>query len=162
MEKLPNWLRYILAVPFGIFCCIIGYYIFWFSNAFYASPDSLYMTLIKYIYTNFFNVIVMIHSINYMLPKHHFKFTLVISIIFCGFGFFGLGISFLTQSITLSSIIGFLLTFVAFVGCCYHTFYKYVDKFNNKSINKNNASNECYCIECGAKLNNEESFGHNC
>lgn len=162
MKKLPNWLRYTLAIPFGLICSILGYYIVWFSNVLYASPDSLYMVLIDYMYNNCFNAIVLIYSMNCMLPKHQFKFTLVVSIIFCGLGFIGLGMSFLMQSITTSYIIGLILTFIAFIGSCCHTFYEYADNSNNPPIIKENNNIQNYCNECGTKLDNGTTFCHNC
>jgi hypothetical protein len=152
MEKIPNWLRYTLAIPFGIVCSILGYYIIWFSNVLYASPDSLYMFLIDYLYNNCFNAVVLIYSMNYMLPKHQFKFTLVVSIIFCGLGFVGLGMSIIMQNITTSYIIGLILTFIAFIGSCCYTFNEYPiqkqESINNYSYDTKNIniqeSNEDY------------------
>lgn len=125
LNKIPNWLRYILAVPIGIVCLYIVYFIGYFSNLYIASPDSLCIEIYKFIYSNCINVLVMISSMNFILPKYQFKFTLVISIIFCSIGFVGLGMNILMQNITVTYIIGLVLTMASFGFSCYHTFKKY-------------------------------------
>ena len=168
MEKLPNWLRYILAIPFGIVCSIIGYYFVWFSNVLFASPDSLYMVLIDYMYTNCFNVFVMIYSMNYMLPKHQFKFTVTLSIIYCSLCLFALGLVFTEMSYTWSDYLAFILTFGAFIYSCYYTFNEYPTTTKQEKttsdviIQTNNSTKITYCNECGTKLEENSSFCYNC
>ena len=122
VEKMPNWLRYIIAVPTGILTLVIFYYIGYFSNLYIASPDSLFMIIYSFLYNNGINVFEMIETMKFVLPRHQFKFTLIISIIFCSLGMIGLGMSFITNNITLSYIIGLVLTFVCFIVECCHTY----------------------------------------
>ena len=156
MEKIPNWLRYILAIPFGILSLFVVYYIGYFSNLYVASPDSIMMAVYDFTYSNFFNVIVMIYSMNYMLPKHQFKFTLVISILFCALGFVGLGMNILLGDITFIFILGFILNFVAFIICCVTTFNQYE---KDKIIEKSNIS---HCPSCSYEVSKSDEFCNNC
>ena len=125
MEKLPNWLRYILAIPFGFICLIIMYYICYFSNLWIASPDSLMIKFFNYIYNNGINAIVFIYAMDTMLPKHQFKFAVTISIIFCGIGMIGLGMSIMTGDITVSYLISLVFNIICFIYACYYTFKEY-------------------------------------
>lgn len=125
MNKIPNWLRYILAIPFGIICLILGYYIFYFSNRWVASPDSLMMKFCNYIYVNGINAMVLIFAMDKMLPKHQFKFALAVSIFFCSLGLIGLGMSVMIGNITVSNVVGTFLTIAAFIYSCYYTFKEF-------------------------------------
>ena len=128
LNKIPNWLRYILAIPFSLIAVIVGYYIFYWSNLWVASPDSLMMIFFNFIYKNGLNVFVLIGTLNYILPKHQIKFTLTISIIFCAIGFIGLGMVLLVGEITLPYIIGFITTLISFIISCIFTFKEYYNK----------------------------------
>lgn len=141
LKKIPNWLRYILAIPFGILCLYIGYYVGYFSNLYIASPDSWCMVVFNFVYNNGINVMVMISTMNWMLPKHQFKFTLVISIILCGIGLVGLGMSILMGSITIPYIIGLTTTIICFISMCCYTFKEF-EKDKEKQNEKNVFSND--------------------
>lgn len=133
LNKLPNWLRYIVAIPIGIISLVVFYYIGYFSNLYIASPDSIYIKIYNFLYNNGINVIIMISVMNYVLPKYQFQFTLILSILFCGIAFTGLGMNILMQNITTFYIIGFLLTIISFIFCCYYTYKEYtmnkIDKY---------------------------------
>lgn len=119
IEKIPNWIRYILALPAGIVCLIIFYYIGYFANLYIASPDSWCIKFYTFFYNNGINVLIMMGVMNYILPNYQFKFTLVISVIFFALGFIGLGMNILIQNITVTYILGLVLTVIAFIYCCY-------------------------------------------
>lgn len=125
VDKIPNWLRYILAIPVGLISIFLFYYIGHFSTRFVASEDSIAMWLFYFLYQNGINVIIMVTAMNYVLPKYQFKFTIVVSIIFCSLGMIGLGINIMTNSITIKYIIGLILTFGSFIYVCYHTYKVY-------------------------------------
>ncbi len=122
INKIPNFVRYIVAIPFGILCLIVGYYIGYFSQLYIASPDSLAIKIYNFLYQNGINVLVMIGGMNLILPKHRFKFTLIISVIFGFIGITGLGINIAYNNITISYIVGLILTILAFIYACYSTF----------------------------------------
>ncbi len=132
INKIPNWLRYILAIPVGLIAVIIGYYIFYWSNLWVASPDSLMMKFCTFIYQNGLNVFILIGVIVYIVPKHQIEFAIVLSIIFCSIGFVGLGMTILVGEITFSYIIGFTLTLISFIVNCLFVFKKY---YSNETIN---------------------------
>lgn len=125
VDKIPNWLRYILAIPVGLISIFLFYYIGYFSTRFVASEDSIAMWLFYFLYQNGINVIVMVTAMNYVLPKYQFRFTIAVAIIFCSLGMIGLGISIMTNSITVKYIIGLILTFCSFIYACYHTYKVY-------------------------------------
>ncbi len=125
LDKMPNWLRYILAIPIALIAVILGYYIFYWSNLWVASPDSLMIIFCTFIYQNGLNVFVLIATMNYILPKHQIKFTLTISIIYCAIGFVGLGMVLLMGEITIPYIVGFITTLISFIISCVFTFKEY-------------------------------------
>lgn len=137
-NKVPNWLRYILSVPLGIVAVIIVYIIGYWSNLWVASPDSLMMQFFTFIYQNGINVFILIGTICYVLPKYQIQFTITISVLICALGFIGLGMSILLDNITVTYIIGFVLTFVSFILTCIYVFKQYSKKQNNNT----NPSNE--------------------
>lgn len=122
MEKIPNWLRYILAIPFGIVCLVIGYYIGYIGNRWVASPDSLMMITYNFLYANGINVIMMMYGMNTMLPKYKFRFTLVVSIILFCLGIISLRLTIFMNTITVKYVIGLFLTFLAIIFSCYYTY----------------------------------------
>lgn len=140
IEKMPNWLRYILAIPFGILCLIIVYYIGYFSNRLIASRDSWLIVIYNFLYANGINVIVMVTGMNCMLPKYQFGFTLTIAIIFCSLGMMGLGIGLITATVSVLDIIGVLLTLLAFIYACETTYKE--EQQNKKSYNNSEKSYE--------------------
>lgn len=132
LEKIPNWVRYVLAIPFGLVCWFVGYYIGYFSNLYVASPDSWAMKIYIFLYNNGINVLVMLGTMNYMLPKYHFQFTLVISIILSSIIMIGLGMSILVQNITISYILGIMLFFSCIAYCCYCAYKEHINEDRNK------------------------------
>lgn len=171
--KFPNWLRYILSIPLGLISVIVCYYIGYWANLWIASPDSLMMYFFTFIYQNSINVFVLIGTICYVLPKYQFQFTLTISILFCSLGFVGLGMNILINNITISYIIGFILTFVSFVISCIYTFNNLKNctiEIKNKEINnkENNINdwneylqNNYSTMGTTTNLNDIESNSHN-
>ena len=131
IEKIPNWLRYILAIPFGIICSILIYYVGYFSNLWIASPDSLMIKFYDYIYSNVINILIFMITMSYMLPKHQFKFVLTISIIFCSLSLIVIGMAIVMNTITLQDLIGMILSIVASIWSC---FYIYNEFSNQETI----------------------------
>lgn len=150
IDKFPNWLRYILAIPFGILCLYIVYYMGYFSSRFIASPDSWLMIIYNFLYANGINVLVMMAGMNYMLPKYQFGFTLTVSLIFCSIGMIGLGMSIITKTVTVPYIIGLILTFIAFIYSCYVSFE---DEEKNNQIYSNS-----YQVENIEEISNIEKI----
>lgn len=122
MERIPNWLRYILAIPYGIVSYLIIYYIGYFSNLWIASPDSLMIRFYCYIYTNVIGTFIFMYAMISMLPKHQFKFAVVVSIILCALAFVGIGMSIMIGNVTYSDIIAIFLWVGSFIYSCYYIF----------------------------------------
>ena len=122
VEKMPSWLRYIIAIPIGIICLYLVYYVGYFSNLFIASPDSPIIKIYVFLYSNGINVLVMTTVMNFILPKHKFSFTLILAIIFCSLGMIGVGMNIVTGTLTVKNAIGLLLTILAFIYACYNAF----------------------------------------
>lgn len=125
MEKIPNWLRYGLAIPFGLICGILGYYIYYLGNLWVASPDSLMMKFCNFIYSNCIIILVIVYAMNTMLPKHQFKFTLVVTILYCALGLVSLGILIITQSITWKFIVQLIMVIATTIYTNIHVFNEY-------------------------------------
>lgn len=132
LKSIPNWVRYLLAIPFGLACWFIGYYIGYFSNLYVASPNSLAMKVYIFLYNNGINVLVMLGAMNYMLPKYHFQFTLGISILLSSVTMLGLGMSILVQNITISYIFGVILFLGCIVYCCYCAYKEHIKEDKNE------------------------------
>lgn len=132
LKKFPNWARYLLAIPFGLVCWFIGYYIGYFSNLYIASPDSIAMKIYIFLYNNGINVLVMLGTMNYMLPKYHFQFTLGISVVLSSITMIGLGMSILVQNITISYILGVLLFLGCIAYCCYCAYKEHINEDKNE------------------------------
>lgn len=127
MEKIPNWLRYVLAVPYGLILVIISAFIIYFSNIMFADPDSLYFYLSNFIFRNGINVIIFFWGLNTALPNYRFKVTLVISIIF-GLAYTLLqGISIARNTINLEYIIAYIEVIICLITSCYLSFNKKFD-----------------------------------
>lgn len=117
-NKMPNWLRYVLAIPFGFICYLIGYYLFYFSWCWFASPDSIAVIIYNFAYVNCVGIVIFLYTMSLMLPKHQFAFSLILSIIYGALNFIGLGFYFFAESITLSLIIEIVLTTLTLVLDC--------------------------------------------
>ena len=72
MDRLPNWLRYVLAIPYGIVLVVFVGFIIYISNLFFSDPDSLYTYIITFVYRNGINIIILFYGINNMLPNYKF------------------------------------------------------------------------------------------
>lgn len=130
MEKVPNFARYILAIPIGIVAVIVVGILVQLSNLLVSDPNSLNMNIVTFLYRNGINVIIFFWAINYILPNHKFLITLILSI---GFGLFYSiieGMSIIVGSISLE----YILAFIEFISClvisCYLSFTR---KFDNNS-----------------------------
>lgn len=127
MGKIPNWARYIIAIPAGLIAVIIVGFFVQFSNLLVSDPNSLNMNIVTFLYRNGVNAIVFFWAINYILPNHKFLITLIISI---GFGIFYSiieGMAIMQKTISLE----YILAFIEFIACliisCYLSF---TSKFN--------------------------------
>lgn len=129
ITKLPNWTRYILSIPFGILISFFISIIIFISNLIYADPNSLWTTLLNFIFTNGISIIAFFYGLNIMLPKHKFAITLFISIIL-GIGYSILqGISIMNGIMTFEYIIAFIIFIFSSILSCYLSF-KYKDNEN--------------------------------
>jgi len=127
ITKWPNWLRYTLAIPFGIALVIIFGLIIGISNLLYLDPNSSMNYIINFAYANGINIIIFFWAINSMLPKYRFQITLTISILFGIFYCIVEGMSIITNNISLEYIIAFIEIIVCLIISCYMSFKK---KFN--------------------------------
>ena len=127
MEKIPNWARYILAIPAGLIAVIIVGFFVQFSNLLVSDPNSLNMNIVTFLYRNGVNTIVFFWTINYILPSHKFLITLIISI---GFGIFYSiieGMAIMQEMISLEYILAFIELIACLIISCYLSF---TSKFN--------------------------------
>lgn len=186
MEKIPNWLRYILAIPFGIVVNIAFYWIVYYSNLFFSHPESLYMLIIDFIYVNFINVFVIIGAMNSMLPKHQYKFTITLSIIGCLLSLFAITFG----DNEFFDYVGIIGTMIAFIMVSYMTYNDYpeekknttknilwekkIDLDDNSLLNYQSVGTKTYskdilinktnnfCTKCGKEINENWNFCNYC
>lgn len=126
-NNLPNWLRYILAVPCGIICTLFTTFIVQLSLNLYSEPDSLYYIFVSFVFANFASVIVFFYGMNIMLPKYQFVITLAISIVAGILFSIFLGIYIAYYRTFTVDIIGYIIYMIALVVSCV---YSYKNKMN--------------------------------
>lgn len=124
IEKIPIWLRYILAIPFGLLQTILFGLVNIISNSIYRDSNSLSAQLITFLYKNGINVIVFFYGINYMLPNHKFIITLIISVIFGIIYTFIEGMSFVIGNISLEYTLAYIEMIICLIVSCYLSFNK--------------------------------------
>ncbi len=122
IEKIPNWLRYILAIPFGIIMVLFIALITLITQLLYADPNSLWITIISFIFANGINVIVFFYGLNIMLPKKKFVVTLVISIIVGILYSISQGMLIVMDTITWEYIIAYILFMTCMGISCYMSY----------------------------------------
>ena len=118
IEKMPNWLRYLLSIPTGILCYIICYYIFAFGIRWVASYDSIMFQLYLFLYPDCIGLIAFFTGINYILPKYKFSITFILSLLYSAIIFIGLGFSIFTQDITVTYVISIIISLVTLIIYC--------------------------------------------
>ena len=122
MEKIPNWLRYIIAIPYGILLVIFMGITMHFTNLWFVEPDSFFMHLSTFVFRNGLNVIVFFWGLNTMLPKHRFIITLIISIII-GILYSAIqGASIMTNTMNLEYFLAFVEFMICLIISCYYSF----------------------------------------
>ena len=121
-NNLPNWLRYILAIPCGIiFTLIVVFFILLSANLF-SDPNSIYNIFINFILANLVSVMLFFWGINMMLPKHKFVITLTISIIF-GITYSILqGLHIAHYGISIEYTIGYICFLIGLIISCIFSF----------------------------------------
>ena len=124
ISKMPNWLRYLLAIPFGILLVIFMAIVIQISNSFFGDSDSLWNVLTTFLYRNGINVIVFFYGINVMLPSHKFIITLIISIIFGVIYTFIEGMAFMIGNISFEYILAYIEIIICLIVSCYYSFNK--------------------------------------
>ena len=124
MDRLPNWLRYILAIPYGIVLVIFVGFIIYISNLFFSDSNSLYTYIITFVYRNGINVIILFYGINNMLPNYKFKITLIISIIIGMIYSILQGMSIILGNLSIEYIIAYIELIFALILSCYFSFTK--------------------------------------
>jgi hypothetical protein len=122
IEKIPSWLRYILAIPFGIIMVLFIALITLITQLLYADPNSLWITIISFIFANGINVIVFFYGLNIMLPKKKFVITLAISIIVGILYSISQGMSIVMNTITWEYIIAYILFMTCMGISCYMSY----------------------------------------
>lgn len=81
MNKIPNWLRYILAIPAGIVLAICAGAFVYFSTRHLSDSDSLNMKFVLFVLPNIGIPIFFIVGVYEMLPNHKKVISGSISII---------------------------------------------------------------------------------
>ena len=122
IEKMPIWLRYLIAIPFGILISTLVGIIFSISNLIYSDPDSIWNLITSFIFKNGVNFICFFYGINVMLPKHKFIFTITLSIIFGIIYSIIQGMNIITSSLTIEYIFAFIEVILSLVISCYFSF----------------------------------------
>lgn len=124
INKIPSWLRYILAIPFGLLLAFLIGVVVLISNSIYSDIDSLWFQLITFLYKNGINVIVFFFGVNSMLPAHRFTITLIISIIFGIIYTFIEGMAFMVGNISLEYVLAYIEIIICLIVSCYYSFNK--------------------------------------
>lgn len=132
LDKIPNWLRYILAVPFGIISVIFFSLIISLSTSLYSDVNSLWFKLCAFIYSNGINIIIFFYTFNCMLPKYNFKITLTFTIIIGILYSILQGISFATNTLTLEYLIAFILVIISLIISCIIVYNQFKEENNIK------------------------------
>ena len=140
MEKVPNWLRYIIAIPGGILGSILAYCIVNFSNLWIASPDSLMIKLWAWVYGNGVGILIALYFMDLILPKYKVQFNITLSLLYgalivVAFTFLFLGIT----TYTWGQILGGIFNIVCLI--CFNVYaFKHQEELNadNKEQNNNN------------------------
>ena len=122
MDRLPNWLRYVLAIPYGIVLVVFVGFIIYISNLFFSDSDSLYTYIINFIYRNGVNIIILFYGINNMLPNYKFKITLILSIIIGIVYSVFLGMLIMLGDLSIEYIIAYILLIFTLILSCYFSF----------------------------------------
>jgi len=118
IEKIPNWLRYIIAIPISVIGTIIVLFFINFSNMLFSDTNSLWYFIINFVVANFISVLVFFFCLNYTLPKYEFTFTLIISILICCLIMFLLILTILTNTLNFKYIIGLLQSVISCIISC--------------------------------------------
>ena len=84
MEKFKIVLRYIFAIPIAIVGMILGGILMAVSDRFVSSPDSFYALISNFLYANVLGYFVFFAILNYVVPNHKFKYTLITAIAYVG------------------------------------------------------------------------------
>jgi len=140
-KNIPNWLRYILAIPFGILFMLTVGAIIWISNLLYNSPSSLWTTISNFIFANGINVIVFSYGMNLMLPKHQFKITLTLCTILGILYSMLMGASCISNNLTTEYIIAFLLFVCSLITSSVSSYKSSIYKNDNVHSTSNNKNN---------------------
>ncbi len=125
IDKMPNWLRYILAIPFGIICVIGMAFFISISNYLYSSDN--WQNIVNFIYKNGINVIIFFYALNTMLPKFKFQITLALSIIFCILYSIVQGMSIMAGTMSIEYIVAFIEFIIFLIISCYYSYKKKFD-----------------------------------
>lgn len=127
IEKMPNWLRYILSIPFGIICVIFVGTIIYISNLIFSDPNSIWTIISNFIFANGLNVIIFFYGFNLMLPDKKFTITLVLSIII-GITYSILqGISIGLNIISFEYILAYIIFITSLILSCYLSYKNMID-----------------------------------
>lgn len=81
MNKIPNWLRYILAIPAGVALAVVGSILTYISNRYVSDPHSWNMVFIRFVEPNIGMPMFFIVGIYVMLPNYKKVISGSISII---------------------------------------------------------------------------------
>lgn len=119
IEKIPNWLRYIIAIPASLIGTILIIMFINFNTMLFSDTNSLWYSAINFILANFVSVLVFFLCLNYILPKYKFIFTLILSILLLILIYCLLIFSTLSNNLSTQYVIGNILFSIGCVISCY-------------------------------------------
>lgn len=120
IENMPNWLRYILAVPFGLLAVVFISIILIISNYLYSNEN--WQNIVMFLYKNGINVIVFFVAFNIMMPKYRFQITLTICILLGILYSIVQGMSIMQGTMTTEYIVAYIEFIISLIISCISSF----------------------------------------
>lgn len=127
IKRMPNWLRYLLALPLSILSIIPIDIIIFISNWLYSDINSVWYFISNFIVANVLNILIFFFSLNYILPKYKFGVTVTFNAILVVLIFLLLISSMYNYTLDFKTFIGLVLNAIACIISCY---YSYKNKDN--------------------------------
>jgi hypothetical protein len=122
IERLPDWARYVLAIPFGILCVLAVDLLFYISQDLFFSKESDLIKLFNFIVKNGLNFMILFVGINWMLPRYRFIITLIISLITFLINAILIGIEMANYTLSLDFCFAWIVTTICLAISCYYSF----------------------------------------
>lgn len=116
VEKIPDVLRYFLAIPFGIISIIVVYVFLYFIITYTSDPESLHVALFKFAFNNIFYVIIFLYAVNYMMPKYKNEMLIVLTTVLVLIALLGLFYSYNGYIDNDWYILGYIFLIITSIG----------------------------------------------